>query len=96
MPNIKEYNDLRIKYKLHTGLIDDVMKRLRPEIQILLTDEGTDYKLECPFCEEHECEYVLEETVYKGEEADDDLEMMLLATASHMVTNHSEWVPIPI
>lgn len=83
----KKFEELRKKYDLDSGSVDDVVEKLEGEHEILKDEEGIEYvMLNCPFADEFDCKYGWVEDWYdSGEE-----EFLYVSMAAHMLTGHLE------
>lgn len=81
----KKFEELREKYSLDSGSVDDVVEKLEGERGILSQDFGY-VSINCPFAEDFDCKYGLVE--YRYEEGDE--EFLYITMAAHMLTSHLE------
>ena len=81
----KKFEELREKYDLDSGSVDDVVEKLEGEHEILRQD--FEYlSINCPFEDDFDCKYGLVEDWYDaGEE-----EVLYVTMAAHMLTGHLE------
>lgn len=83
----KKFEELRKKYDLDSGSVDDVVEQLEGEHEILKDEEGIEYvMLNCPFEADFDCKYGwVEDWHDSGEE-----ELLYTSMAAHMLTGHLE------
>lgn len=82
----KKFEELREKYDLDSGSVDDVVEKLNGERDILSHDFGY-LSINCPFAEDFDCKYGLVEEDWNdlGDE-----EFLYVGMAAHMLTGHLE------
>ena len=81
----KKFEELREKYSLDSGSVDDVVEKLEGERGILDQDFGY-LSINCPFAEDFDCKYGLVEERYD----EGDEEFLYVGMAAHMLTSHLE------
>ena len=81
----KKFEELRKKYDLDSGSVDDVVEKLEGERGILSQDFGY-VSINCPFAEDFDCKYGLVEDCYD----EGDEEFLYVGMAAHMLTGHLE------
>ena len=83
----KKFEELREKYDLDSGSVDDVVEKLEGEHEIFGDDQNRKYvMLNCPFEEEFDCKFGLVEDWTDSEEE----EWLYVSMAAHMLTGHLE------
>lgn len=83
----KKFEELRKKYELDSGSVDDVVETLEADYEIPQEVQNSQYiVLTCPFEEDFDCKYGLVESWTDSEE----VEVLYIAMAAHMLTSHLE------
>lgn len=83
----KKFEELRKKYDLDSGSVDDVVEKLEGEHEIFGDEAGNEYvMLNCPFADEFDCKYGL---VENWDDLGDE-EFLYVTMAAHMLTSHLE------
>lgn len=83
----KKFEELREKYSLDSGSVDDVVEQLEGEHEIFGDDQDHKYvMLNCPFEDEFDCKFGLVEDWTDSEEE----EWLYVSMAAHMLTGHLE------
>lgn len=84
----KKFEELRKKYSLDSGSVDDVVENLEGDYEILTSEYDHQYVLiDCPFQEDFDCRYGLVEDWTDSEE---EVEVLYVTMAAHMLTSHLE------